>query len=186
MINETIIDCELELAEEMYDAFMDFDSVACISNYYKIKELLSALIIISDGEFKLNEIDLHEDMDEEYLLVLDDMGLWVYYMEVNGRYMPYDHDVVFIDNTCNSRVLAANENEECEIIFFTREDEIELSDYECNGDCATCEYAEESDGDMKGFTFNFSNEKGNSTYSFYSSDYEMVEKMRQEMSKMFK
>ena len=185
MIKETVIECEFELAEQMYEAWMDVESVGCISDYNTIRNVLSSLIIISDGELNLNEIDLHEDMDEEYLLVLDDMGLWVYYMEVNGRYMPYDHDVVFIDNTCNSKVLTANENEGCNIVFFTDEDEVESSNYECNGDCATCEYAEESDDDMKGFTFNFSNKNGSSTYSFYSSDYDMVEKMRQEMSKIF-
>ena len=170
MINESVIECEFELAELMYDAWMDVESVACISDYYTIKGVLSSLIVLSEGELELNEIDLHEDMDEEYLLVLDDMGLWLYYMEVNGRYMPYDHDVVFIDNNCNSKILTANENKSCDIIFFSRKDEIEER-FECNGDCAGCEYAEieESHDDMKGFTFNFSNENGNSTYSFFSS-----------------
>lgn len=183
MINEIMIEDEFELACEMYDAWMGVDSVACIANYYTIKNVLSSLIVLSEGELELNEIDLHEDMDEEYILILDDMGLWVYYMEVNGRYMSYDHDVVFVDNYCNSRILSYNENPSCDFVFFEDHEE----ECECNGDCVNCdcmELEEESDN-MKGFTFDFSNEKGHSSYSFYSSDYEMVERMRQEMSKIF-
>lgn len=184
MINEIMVECEFELAEMMHDLWLNADSVACISDYHTVKSVLSSLIVISEGELELNEIDLHEDMDEEYILVLDDMGLWVYYMEVNGRYMSYDHDVVFIDNNCNSRVLASNENKECDIVFFTREDE--MVQMECNADCATCEWfgAEEDEIEPKGFSLSHTDEKGTSTYSFYSSDYELVEKMRQEMSKM--
>ena len=189
MINEITIENEFELATLMHEAWLSADSVACIADYYTTREVLSSLILISEGIFNLNEIDLHEDMDEEYLLVLDDIGLWVYYMEVNGRYMSYDHDVVFINNNCNSKVLTSNENKECDIIFFSKENE----GYKCNGDCVNCDHFEneeineESDkDDMKGFNFSFTNNNGTSTYSFYSSDYDLVEKMRKEISGIFK
>lgn len=186
MINEIMIDSDFDLAHEIFHAWLDVDSVACIGDYYTIRNVLSYLAVISEGELDFNEIDLHEDMDEEYLLVLDSMGLWVYYMKVNNEYMLYDHDVVFVHNKCNSKVISSNRNDGCNFVFFSYDFEDE-DECECNGDCANCdcmELEEESDN-MKGFTFDFSNEKGHSSYSFYSSDYEMVERMRQEMSKIF-
>ena len=174
-MNEIVVKDEFKVAEIMHDIWMEVESVACIADYYTIKNVLSSLIVLSEGELKLNEIDLHEDMDEEYLLVLDDLGLWVYYMEVNDRYMPYHHDVVLIDNDCNSKVITVNENKECHFIFFSREDE------ECCCNCNRCE--EECEENMRGFNFTHTDGKGTSSYSFYSSDYELVEKTRQELTK---
>ena len=193
MMNDIVIRSEINLAGAMWDMFngLDVESIACIANYYTIKELLSSLILVSGGDIELNEIDLHEDMDEEYILVIDNFGVWVYYLKVNDRYALYEDDIVFIADGCDPEVLNANINNDSDIFFFSYEEGLK-EEVMCNGDCCDCvnctEKLEEenADDEMQGFQFSFSNEFGTSNYSFYSTDKDIVEKMRADLSRIFK
>lgn len=180
---EIKINSPFQLAEIMHDMWLEFaDNVACIADYYTIRELLSCLIMASDGELDLNEIELHEDMNDEYLLILDDFGIWVYYMKINDEYMIYDHDILFVSNDCNMKVLNSNMNENCEMLFFSQEDEHECCCDNCDCDDTCCKKENE---EIKGFTFNAHNDKGSTSYSFYSSDLELVERMRSDLLKIW-
>ena len=183
------VESNLELADLMHDIWLhESGDVACIADYETTRDLLSCLILSSDGSLPLNEIELHEDMDEEYLLVLDDLGLWVYYMKVNDDYMIYDHDVLFISNDCNAKVLNSNLNEECTMLFFSYGDEEdECCCCECCEECENSHIEEIEDGsDVKGFSFSASDDKSTTTYSFYSTDDELVERMRSDLLKIWK
>lgn len=185
------INSPFQLAEVMHNIWLEFaDDVACIADYYTTRELLSCLIMVSNGELDLNEIELHEDMDDEYLLILDDFGLWVYYMKIDDDYMIYDNDIVLVSNSCNMKVLNSNINENCEMLFFSQEDEEECHCGKCDCD-NTCHKEEDKEEDkeeneeVKGFTFNVHDDNGSTSYSFYSSDLELVERMRLNLLKIW-
>lgn len=192
MMNNIVIESDYQLAETMLGMLheLELESVACIADYYTIRDLFGFLILASDGELEINEIDLHEDMDEEYMLIVDKLGIWIYYMRVNDRYAKYDDEVVFIRNGCSPEVLKANLRDDNHILIFTYEDELE-EEFVCNKDCCDCmnceeEIEEETEDDMYGFQFSMSDSRGTTNYSFYSTDKNMVEKMRVEMSERLK
>lgn len=191
-----ILENEYELADTMLGIFEEESMVVtCIAHYKYIKDLLKALIVDSDN-IDIAEIELEPDYlngyDKEFMLSIGKDGkIWVEksYSDYNKDYLWLEDDIIFIHDDCNSKIFNKVDNEDAMIIYFDYCGEVE--EFRCNGDCAHCEFAEvheeETDlceceeDDMHGFSF--SKDMGNEkiSYSFYSTDVDMVERMRKEL-----
>ena len=121
----------------------------------------------------------------------------------DGRYVKDYPEIAYVFEDCNSRIL---QNIKDAYIFEVEYDDEDDFDFECDGDCTNChlddyEYGLDElktinpkpefikqghkpktetikmDDDMKGFSISTSDDYGYSSFSFYSTDEDLVRKM---------
>lgn len=155
-------------------------TVALITNKELVEYAMEELL--DDSFITVKRVDLElEDEDTEYMISVDDDGYMVvqpveYYDDKYFKGIEY----AFVDmDGCVSQVTIDNLlDRDVPVVLFGVDD----------GDCCQCECTcckdihIETDGDMHGFSVNHSGENGWSSYSFYSTDMDLVN----EMAKMFR
>ena len=181
-----------EFACEVADTFDDicknddFDDIAIIAHYddakYIIREILCLGYDINSIELKNPELGYD---DVPYIISVcgidSEHEVWCEPMvRDNGKYIQDESSVIYVLDNCSSEVLKHLDSE-CII-------EVGIGDDECS--CDECECAckkdihVEADGDMHGFSVNHSGENGWSSYSFYSTDMDLVNKEFKEIKEL--
>lgn len=162
-----------DLAENIYKdacSLDDISSISAIAFYDDMKNIVKELL--SFEGVTIQSIEFHrEDCNgycKEYLLYLDEkLGLWVeplYSMSINN-YLRYYSDAAYINADCNSTILKKNCNENAKIYAY---EYTEDDNSDCDSECL------KFDDSMHGFTVSYSTENGFSSYSFHSTDKDLV------------
>lgn len=158
------------------------DYIAVYGKVDLIKELFTTMI--SDGyEFGYADFDTLDEMQKDMIYMMFIRGNCVISVEPaysnNGVVMGHDAKVaLFYMDDCKQDVIDYCVNRDMEVTLFDF-DECDCDECEC--DCQKDIHIE-TDGDMHGFSVNHSGENGYSSYSFYSTDMDLVN----EMAKMFR
>lgn len=190
-----IIDDLLEVAEAMYDEIVDNkkNDVLFVGFYDEaiavIKELMMYEEVIPHSlEIHPEEWDLYS---KEYYVALDDnMELWCLPAMYEDRYLMHDVDITFIMGECSSTILKTIRTDETVEVSLEEED----ADV-CYGECCCCKcndkdnsehsvntrVAVDDKGVIRGFKKEWiSTEDGihyYSSYSHYSNDQDIIEKL---------
>ena len=182
-----------EVAYMMYNAVTEdgIEDVVFVGLYDDAVAVMKTLLMFDDTiPYHVTvKPECFEGYDKEYYVTLrDDMNIWcekAYDMD-DECYLMDDTECVFIADDCNSAILKeinCNENNMYEVAY--------VDDEECNGNCECCEcndnhevitrVATDDKGRLKGFEKSWeSHEDGlhyHSTYSFYSSNQDMLKEM---------
>ena len=189
--------CICELAEIMDDYIWDNtfeDEYHVVSAYVKCEEaklLVERLIEFGNPIGAIIELEDYEmsHYDKEYVVYLSEDGVTCEKNHNKDGYYNGGGDISFVHEDCSSKLLSHIDSKviyefavgECDECY----DE-DYEDYDCDCDeCCGCDDTNdkeldiESDDDMHGFSINHSDENGTSSYSFYSTDMDLVEKMAQ-------
>lgn len=176
---EVYITCICPIVDDLIDEYSTlrrYENISIYAPSYIAREILGRL---------LDEIeDLWVDADSENELL---------YKEDNEVIVTIARDgMVFVEDAKANGVIKSNEDS-CLTYFYDGLGKKDLDALEGNAesilvfgfeddDCEGCtsedtELAIESDGDMHGFSVNQSDGNGYSSYSFYSTDMDLVEQM---------
>ena len=189
-----IIEDIYDVAEMMYGNATDGNETTFIGLYDDVAELLKVLPICCDNGIDFIRIDLEpvelDGYEKEYYVSLnEDMELWCCkaYDYERECYLFDETDIVLIADDCNSKLI---ERVDYNKIF---EVGYEFDEPECNGDCENCHIGEsdrhevvtrvatDDTGKLRGFEKSWETKEDGmtyrSTYSFYSSDQEMLKNM---------
>lgn len=176
-----LVDTITALLGDMND---DYPVISVYGKYDVIKDILEDLI--AGGVSIANEIELHDyDVyyyDREFVLYLTTDGVNVEktYDVDDETYLSGSADISFVHEDCNSKLIKYVDSKTIYEFGYNEEDE-DCDFDEC--ECACCgDIHIETDGDMHGFSVNHSDENSWSSYSFYSTDMDLVN----EMVKMFR
>lgn len=194
-IMDTYIENKLDESEDNYPI---------ISVYAKCdiaKELIETLILFGNRLGSIIELEDYEmsHYDKEFVVYLTENGVTCEKVFVDDEYRNGEADIVFLHEDCNSRLI--DHIDDGDVFEFGFESDEDDEEYTIDGVPATKkefdEYVSqfksdsrpsnkdihiEADGDMHGFSVNHSGENGWSSYSFYSTDMDLVN----EMAKMFR
>lgn len=161
----------------------DYPVISVYGKYDVIKDILEDLI--ASGVSIVNEIELQDydvaHYDKEFVLYLTTDGVNVEktYDVESDTYLSGSADISFIREDCSSKLIKYVDSKTVYEFGYDEEDDFDCSECEC----ACCKDIHiETDGDMHGFSVNHSGENGWSSYSFYSTDMDLVG----EMAKMFR
>lgn len=166
----------------------EYNSVDVVAKYEDAKEIIRELIGIGYGIAFINELADPEwdGYDDAFVVSLLDDEIWCEPVKLKDDYIFVEADVVYIFDDCNSKIIPKIEADD---VY-----EVEIgNEYDnCDGDysCDECECAckkdihVEADGDMHGFSVNHSGENGWSSYSFYSTDMDLVNKEFKEIKEL--
>lgn len=183
-------DCICELANVMDDYILDnaptgeYPIVSAYANYEVAKLLVEALIMLDNPIGAILELEDYEmsHYDREYVVYLSEDGVTCEKTYHKDGYYNGGGDISFVHEDCNSKLLSHIDSLTiCE--FGIGSDDGCEEECECNECCSCCECDNnkelfiESDGDMHGFSVNRSDDNGYSSYSFYSTDMDLVEYM---------
>lgn len=192
-------DCICELANVMDDYILDnaptgeYPIVSTYANYEVAKALVEALIMLGNPIGAILELEDYEmsHYDKEYVVYLSEDGVTCERNHSKDGYYNGGGDISFVHEDCSSKLLSHIDSKviyefavgECDECY---DEDYEDCDYDCDCDeCCGCDDTNdkeldiESDDDMHGFSINHSDENGTSSYSFYSTDMDLVEKMAQ-------
>lgn len=182
LTQEVYITCICPIVDDIIDEYSTlrrYENLSIYAPSYIAREILGRL---------LDEIeDLWVDADSEFITRSDDRDVVIT--------IAYD-GMIFIEEAKVNGIIKSNEDS-CLTYFYDGLGQKDLSILEENAesilvfgfeddDCEGCksedtekdtELSIESDGDMHGFSVNQSDENGYSSYSFYSTDMNLVEYM---------
>lgn len=175
------------------------DLIRCGCTAHSI-ELHPCSSIGYDDEFLISIID----EDEEYQVRCQPAKM------DDGRYVRDYPEIAYVFEDCNSRILQHIKDA---YVFEVEYDDEDDFGFECNGDCANCRLNEDDekrveytglaqptfevnknnakykmeaikmDDDMKGFTISTSDDYGYSSFSFHSTDEDLVRRMLKDYKK---
>ena len=171
-----------DLADDIIATLNEIDEtypvISVYGHYDVIKSLLEDLIM-SGIEIK-ESIELESYRinyyDKEFVLYLTDEGVSVCKCWKYNGYLYGAGDVSFVHEDCNSKLLKHIDSEYvCEFGIIGESTGEEC----CCEECCECdkESTVETDGNMHGFSVNKSDENGWNSYSFYSTNINLVEQM---------
>lgn len=176
-----------------------YNDVAIVAKYEEARQIIKELVCIG---YDLRSINLHDEMwenyDAEYVISITNIDgeneIWCEPMLREKGYLTDDSPVIYVLDNCSSKVIpyckgkvifevTVGDKEECDC-------DCEEFDYDFCAGCNSCEcdkgndkeIAIEKDGDMHGFSVNRSGENGWSSYSFYSTNLNLVN----EVAKLFR
>ena len=174
--------------EDIVDIFIDKvyhtdKTVALITNKELVEYAMD--ILLNDDCITVKRVDLELDSEyAEYMISVDDDGYMVvqpveYY---DDKYFN-DIEYAFVDmDGCVEQMTIDNLlDRDVEIVLFGIDDECDCDECECA--CKKDIYVE-TDNDMHGFSVNHSGENGWSSYSFYSTDMDLVNKEFKEIKEL--
>ena len=172
--------------EEIYDAnFIGYydDVIRVIKALLKYDDTFIHQVCIEPAEW--------DGYDKEYLVTLDtELGIWCEKCQrQNGKYLELDGGLILVADDCNSAVLKGIDSEDVYEVSYNFVDDTD----ECDGNCECCDLednnqhevitrvAVDENGRLRGFEKSwYTHEDGlnyHSTYSFYSSNEDMLKNM---------
>lgn len=158
----------------------DYRDVAIIAKYEEARQIIKELMCIG---YDLHSIVMHDveydGYEAEYIISLYDDELWVEPMLRESGYITDDSPIMYVLDNCSSKVIPYCKGK---VVF-----EVTVGGEECDCDeCCGCYECDNDDTeiteDTHGFTVSNSDENGYYSYSFYSTDKNLVA----EMAKRFK
>lgn len=173
-----------ELCEKVTDTIENMGEhqiVAVVAKYEDACEIIRELVYY---DYNLKEIDLSSpessEYDDEYEVRVCDGEIFCERMKRNCQYILSGANTVYFMSDVNSRVINSYPDAHAKYEVEIGED---LED-ECG--CAHCgdgvKILKDDDGDMHGFTFSKSDDRGYSSYSFYASDEATVHDLLDEIA----
>lgn len=187
--------CICELAAIMDDYIWDNtfeDEYPVVSAYVKCEEaklLVERLIEFGNPIGAILELEDYEmsHYDKEYVVYLSEDGVTCEKIHSEDGYYNGGGDISFVHEDCSSKMLSHIDSK---VIyeFAVGECDDDYEDCDCDCDCDECYGCDECDDstelteDTHGFTISNSDENGYYSYSFYSTDKNLVS----EMTKRFK
>lgn len=187
-MDRIIIEDIFEVAELMHDNATKKKDIMFVGLYEDAIKIIKDLLSFDD--INIARIDIEpEELDaydkEYYVNICGDMELWCIkaYYDRDQTYWYDETDILFIADDCNSKIL--------DNIDYDKAFEVGYEE-ECDGDCEHCVNGENShevvtrvatdgDGNLRGFEKSWETKEDgmtyHSTYSFYSSDQEMLKNM---------
>ena len=159
-----------------------YNDVAIVAKHEETRQIIKELVSFG---YDLRSIQLEDNCyggyDADYIISICNIDgedeIWCEPMLREDGYILDESTVIYILDNCSSKVIPYCNGT---VVY-----EVGIGN-ECNCDecCACCqcdnkELSIESDGDMHGFSVNHSDENGTSSYSFYSTDMDLVKKMAQ-------
>ena len=183
LTQEVYITCIIPIVDDIIDEYSTLRRYENLSIYvpsYIAREILGRLLdeiedlwVNADSE---NEL-LYKDNNEVLITIAYDGMVFVEEAKVNGIIKSNEDSCLtyFYDGLGQKDLDALEENAESILVFGFEEDTCEG----CNSDDAEkdTELSIESDGNMHGFSVNRSDDNGYSSYSFFSTDMDLVEYM---------
>ena len=179
LTQEAYITCICPIVDDLIDEYYTlrrYDNLSIYAPTYIIREILGRLLDETD--------DLWVHTDSDISLIYADGNDLVVTIACDG--------MIFIESAKSNDVIKSNEDC-CLTYFYDGLGQKDLNTLEENAEsilvfgfeedtCEGCksdntELAIESDGDMHGFSVNQSGENGWSSYSFYSTDMDLVKTM---------
>ena len=169
-------DLACDIADKFDMVKDDFGDIAIIAKYEEAKEIIAELVCIG---YSLESIEFDrpdwKNYYDEYLISLNFDGIWCQPMKVDGKYIIDDSTITYILDNCSSTVIPQCKGKVVFEVGIVDEEECDCDECQCA--CTDKEIAIEKDGDMHGFSVNQSGENGWSSYSFYSTDMDLVKTM---------
>lgn len=179
LTQEVYLQCICPLCDDIIDEYSTlrrYENLSIYAPSYIAREILGRLLdeiedlwVDADSE---NEL-LYKDNNEVLVTIACDGMVFVEKAKVNGIIKSNEDCSLtyFYDGLGQKDLNALEENAESILVFGFEDD-----------DCEGCtdentELIIESDGDMYGFNVNRSDENGYSSYSFYSTDLNLVNEM---------
>lgn len=162
----------------------EYNDVAIIAKYEEVRQIIKELLCIG---YDLHSIVMHDEMwenyDAEYVISLLNIDgedeIWCEPMLRNSGYLTEEAPIIYVMDNCSSKVIPYCKGK---VVF---EVTVGEEDYDCDECCGCCECDNddtEFTEDTHGFTVSNSDENGYYSYSFYSTDKNLVA----EMAKRFK
>lgn len=187
--------------DKMYTDFggnLEYD-IAIIAKYDEAREIikyLTSAFTLYDIQICPPEINGYSD---EYIISINDDGLWCEPAKSEKEYLYDESTVTYIMENCSSAVLPHLggvfkfevcihefcKDEECICDCATcgvcpSYEEDLVNELDCAGCCDLCDCKEtvlDIDDDLRGFSISESNENGSYSFSFHSTDKELVDCM---------
>lgn len=176
--------CELA---ELMDTYIttnisenEYPIVSVYGNYEIVKTLIESLVMLGNPIGSILELEEFEmsHYNKEFVVYLTEDGVTCEKTWHKDCYYNGGGDISFIYEDCSSKLLSHIDSEVMyEFAIGECEDDEECDCDECQCACTDKEIAIEKDGDMHGFSVNQSGENGWSSYSFYSTDMDLVKTM---------
>lgn len=155
-----------------------YNDVAIVAKYEETRQIIKELVSFG---YDLRSIQLEDNCyggyDAEYVISICNIDgedeIWCEPMLREDGYISDESTVIYVLDNCSSKVIPYCNGT---VVY-----EVSIGD-ECDCDeCCECgeetKLAIDSDGDMHGFSVNRSDENGYSSYSFFSTDMDLVEYM---------
>ena len=120
---------------DTYDSldYDDEEDIAIIAKYEEAKEIIAELSCIG---YSLESIRMSrpewENYHEEYLISLNNDGIWCEEMKSDGKYLPDESTITYILDNCSSKVIPYCKGK---IVF---EVTVGIDGDECECDCSEC------------------------------------------------
>ena len=119
----TAMDCADYLLEK-YSKCDDSQSVSCICCYEQMNKILTALLLLGEGEIDVVSCDMHFETEGEFILTIDDLGVWIQPLtteqkNIEEKYLTYHSEYILIEENCNSLTLKFNECKEADVSSFS-------------------------------------------------------------------
>lgn len=183
LTQEVYIQCICPLCDDIIDEFSTlrrYNELSIYAPSYIAREILGRLLdeiedlwVDADSE---NEL-LYKDNNEVLVTIAYDGMVFVEEARADGVIKSNEDCSLtyFYDGLGQKDLDALEENAESILVFGFEEDTCEGCKSDDSG--KDTELSIESDGDMHGFSVNSSDDNGYSSYSFYSTDMDLVEYM---------
>lgn len=208
LIQEVELECLCPLVEDLVDEYYKlhrYESYCLYTPAHIAEELIVRLITMEDECFCIDpeaNVDLLSGTGNVLISVGDDASIYVESICWESGKVKVDPEskLVYISDELPSSVLKEVEKNQHSILVFgicedeepeEIDDEFEFDELECDGCCDECydclndnycTLEPKDDNEMPGFTVSQSNENGSCSFSFYSTDMDLV----REMAEMFK
>lgn len=181
LTQETYITCICPLVDDIIDEYSTlrrYNELSIYAPSYIAREILGRLLdeiedlwVDADSE---NEL-LYDNNNDVVITIAYDGMVFVEEAKVNGTIKSNEDSCLtyFYDGLGKKDLDILEENAESILVFGFEDDDCEG----CKSEDEDTELSIESDGDMHGFSVNQSDENGYSSYSFYSTDRDIVEYM---------
>lgn len=165
-----IIDTVINLDDE-------YEDVSIIAKYNEAKNIIQGLIAFE--EFSIESIVVHkeeyENYFDEYIISLTKEGIWCEPFKRDNGYLNNESIITYVMGNCSSKVLSACDSE---IMY-----EVSVGKEENDNDRTLCGRNSDEEDDMHGFSINGFNDKGNYSYSFYTTENINMEDIKKILSK---
>ena len=181
LTQEVYIQCICPLCDDIIDEYSTlrrYENLSIYAPSYIAREILSRLLneiddlwVDADSE---NEL-LYKDENEVVITIANDGMVFVEDARYDGIIKSNEDCCLtyFYDGLGQKDLDALEENAESILVFGFEDDDCEG----CKSEDEDTELSIESDGDMHGFSVNQSDENGYISYSFFSTDMDLVEYM---------
>lgn len=100
------IDFAVQICKQLENLNDEYGSVSVIALYDEAKQVIAACVRYGLDIVSVN-IDTTEcgEYNREYIVTIDDMGIWCEPFKRNNKYIHVESDIVYIFDNCNSKVI---------------------------------------------------------------------------------